>query len=52
MTAEHVAIIEPDDRGRFHLRKFLGNSPGAKYRVLVAPDHESVTLQRVPDIAD
>lgn len=48
---EHVAIIEPDDRGRFHLRKFLGKSPGARYRVFVAPDHESITLQRAPDNA-
>lgn len=52
MSGDHVAIIEPDVRGRFNLRKFLGNYPGAKYRVIVAPDHESVTLQRVPDIAD
>lgn len=48
---EHVAIIEPDDRGRFHLRKFLGKSPNAQYRVFVDANRGSVTLQLVTDTA-
>lgn len=49
-AAEHVAIVEPDERGRFHLRKFLGRDPGARYKVFVDQERGSLTLQRVADI--
>ena len=44
---EHEAIIDPDARGRFNLRKFLGHHPGARYRVFVSDDRTSLTLERV-----
>ena len=44
---EHVAIVEPDERGRFHLRKFLGRDPGAQYRVYVDTGAGRLTLERV-----
>lgn len=47
MTDEHVAIVEPDSRGRFNLRKFLGNTPGARYRLFVDRDVGRVTLERI-----
>lgn len=47
---DHVAIVEPDERGRFHLRKFLGKDPGARYKVFVNQEQGSLTLQRVSDI--
>lgn len=47
MTGDHVAIVEPDERGRFHLRKFLGKDPGSRYRVYVDEEAERLTLERV-----
>lgn len=43
----HEAIIEPDERGRFALRKFLGVKPGARYKVYVGDDRTSITLKEV-----
>jgi hypothetical protein len=46
---EHEAIIEPDERGRFALRKYLGNVPGARYRVYVDREAGRVTLELIED---
>ncbi len=44
---EHEAVIEPDERGRFALRKFTGHHPGARYRVYVDRESGRVTLERI-----
>lgn len=46
---DHEAIIEPDERGRFALRKFLGMKPGARYKVFVGDDRTSITLEEVTE---
>lgn len=50
-SADHVAIVEPDERGRFHLRKFFGKVPGARYRVYIDATGDRLTLERAPDRA-
>lgn len=43
---EHVAIISPDERGRFALVKFIARE-FTRWRVFVAEDGRTVTLQAV-----
>ncbi len=45
--SDYEAIIEPDERGRFALRKFTGHHPGARYRVYVDRGTGRVTLERI-----
>jgi len=47
MSDEYEAIVEPDTRGRFSLRKFTGYHPGARYRVYVDRENSRVTLERI-----
>lgn len=47
MSEEHEAILSPDARGRFPLRKFLGSDPDARYRVYVDREAGRVTLERI-----
>lgn len=44
---DHIAVIEPDSRGRVNLRKFMGNDPGARYRVYVDREAGRVVLERI-----
>lgn len=46
---DHLAIVEPDSRGRFHLRRFLGTTPGAQYRVYADESRATLTLERVEE---
>jgi hypothetical protein len=48
-VSDHEAVIEPDARGRVSVRKFLGHTPGARYRVYVDREAARITLELVAD---
>lgn len=48
MSAEHVAIINPDSRGRFSLVKYIARE-FARWRVFVSEDGRTITLQAVTE---
>lgn len=44
---EHVKIIEPDDRHRFHLGRHITREPVKGWRVHRSPDGKSILLEAV-----
>lgn len=48
--SEHLAIIQPDERGRFNLRRFLGRE-SARYKLYVEQGGRRIVLEAT-DIED
>jgi hypothetical protein len=47
MSADHIGITSPDDRGRIPLRRFLRRKEGAQYRVYIENDGRRIILEEV-----
>lgn len=46
---EHVAIVQPDARNRFHLGRYATREPVSGWRVFRSPDGRTVTLEAILD---
>ena len=43
----HVALVEPDSRGRFNLRKWMFTGPVEKWRVYRSNDGKTIRLDAI-----
>lgn len=46
--SEHLAIIQPDDRKRFPIGRFITREPNAGWKVFVENYGKTIRLEAVP----
>lgn len=47
-SGDHTAVVVPDAKGRFALRRWLTREPVVKWRVFRFDDGKTIVLEAVP----